>query len=259
MKYYVVSDVHGFYGEMIEALTEKGFFEEKEPCKLIICGDLLDRGKQVKKIVDFVLELIKNDRVILIRGNHEDLLIDLADMIYKYLPYPQFTHHGTNGTFETALTLAKMQSTDVEIFPKNFRNRVLSSDFVRKIMSKMVDYYETDNYIFVHGWIPCIEGYNKSTGMAYTYWKNWRCAKESEWKKARWLNGMAAHKCGVYEEGKTIVCGHFHASWGHSVINGTCPEFGEGADFSPYYDEGIIAIDACTARTKKVNCIVIED
>lgn len=31
------------------------------------------------------------------------------------------------------------------------------------------------------------------------------------------------------------------------------------ADFSPYYNKGIIAIDACTAKTLKVNCIVIED
>ena len=36
-------------------------------------------------------------------------------------------------------------------------------------------------------------------------------------------------------------------------------EFGEDADFSPYYGPGIIAIDACTAFSGKVNCLVIED
>ena len=30
-------------------------------------------------------------------------------------------------------------------------------------------------------------------------------------------------------------------------------------DFSPFYSEGIIAIDACTAVSGRVNCIVIED
>ena len=30
-------------------------------------------------------------------------------------------------------------------------------------------------------------------------------------------------------------------------------------DFSPYYGPGIIAIDACTAFSGKVNCLVIED
>ncbi|MBQ8726493.1 MAG: metallophosphoesterase [Clostridia bacterium] len=49
MKYYVVSDVHGFYDELIFALTEKGFFDEKSPHKLIICGDLLDRGEKLRR------------------------------------------------------------------------------------------------------------------------------------------------------------------------------------------------------------------
>ena len=29
--------------------------------------------------------------------------------------------------------------------------------------------------------------------------------------------------------------------------------------YEPYYDDGIIAIDACTVRSGKVNCLVIED
>ena len=62
MKYYVVSDIHGYYDEMIKALTEKGFFAEKEPCKLIICGDLLDRGSQSKEIIDFILENLEQDK-----------------------------------------------------------------------------------------------------------------------------------------------------------------------------------------------------
>ena len=37
------------------------------------------------------------------------------------------------------------------------------------------------------------------------------------------------------------------------------PEFGEGADFSPYYGDGVIAIDACTAYSGNVNVLVLED
>ena len=40
---------------------------------------------------------------------------------------------------------------------------------------------------------------------------------------------------------------------------GRCSEYGEDADFSPYYEKGIIAIDASTANSGKVNCIVIKD
>lgn len=259
MKYYVVSDIHGFYSELIKSLTESGYFSDTEPHKLIICGDLLDRGTEINELVEFILELIKKDEVILIRGNHEDLLVNLVEYIYNYLPNPEYTHHGANGTFKTALSLAKMKKTDVELFPESFRNRVLNSPFVRKIMSNMVDYYEIDNYIFVHGWIPCIVEKTRGREDKYIYWKNWRNAQRDDWAKARWYNGMAAHKWGVKEKEKTIVCGHYHTSWGHSVINGTCPEFGDGADFSPYYDEGIIAIDGCTSYTGRVNCIIINE
>ena len=35
--------------------------------------------------------------------------------------------------------------------------------------------------------------------------------------------------------------------------------FGPDADFSPFYGQGVIALDACTAVSGFVNCIVIED
>ena len=63
----------------------------------------------------------------------------------------------------------------------------------------------------------------------------------------------------VTEAGKTIVCGHWHTSYGHSKFEGKGTEFGKDADFSPYIAPGIIALDACTARSGIVNYIVIED
>ena len=31
MRYYVAADVHGYFNELKSALTEKGYFEDKEP------------------------------------------------------------------------------------------------------------------------------------------------------------------------------------------------------------------------------------
>ena len=61
------------------------------------------------------------------------------------------------------------------------------------------------------------------------------------------------------EPEKNIVCGHWHTSYGHSTYEKRGSEFGEDADFSPYIAPGIIAIDACTAHTGMVNCVVISD
>ena len=63
----------------------------------------------------------------------------------------------------------------------------------------------------------------------------------------------------VTEAGKTIVSGHWHTSYGHSKFEGKGTEFGRDADFSPYVAPGIIALDACTAYSGIVNCIIVED
>ena len=64
---------------------------------------------------------------------------------------------------------------------------------------------------------------------------------------------------GVIEKNKTIICGHWHCSYGHANYENKGGEFDDDSDFTPYYSDGIIAIDACTAVSGKVNCIVIDD
>ena len=87
----------------------------------------------------------------------------------------------------------------------------------------------------------------------------WRNSSREACEDARWINGMDAADSGSTEEGKTIVCGHWHCSYGHSVLEGKGSEFGSDADFSPYYAPGIIAIDACTAHSGRVNVVVLEE
>ena len=49
---------------------------------------------------------------------------------------------------------------------------------------------------------------------------------------ARWINGMdAAQAC---TEEKTILCGHWHCSYGHATYEHKGSEFGPDADFRPY-------------------------
>ena len=261
MKYYVVADVHGFFTELKSALTEKGFFEDKEPHKLIICGDLLDRGKEALEVQSFVFDLMQKDEVILIRGNHEDLLVDLVENADKWMTQNvMMTHHWSNGTVDSVLQLTGKDLTSSTLYPEGFALKAKSTPFYKTVLPAMKDYYETENYIFVHGWIPCsVLGKGISLTDTFFYEENWREQGVEKWNKARWINGMIAASQRVVEPNKTIVCGHWHCSFGHSAIQGKGSEFGNDADFSPYYNDGIIALDACTAYTGKINCIVIED
>lgn len=257
MKYYVTADVHGYFSKLKTALTENGYFEEKEPHKLIICGDLYDRGSEAIRLQEFILDLMARDEVILIKGNHEDLALDLLHHWAKgsYLQ----PHHYTNGTIDT---VCQLTGTTIDILytdAEKVAEALLQTPYIQTIIPAMVDYYETEHYIFTHGWIPCtfvnINPYIRN----YLPLENWREASSEIWDKARWINGMEAAHSGVIEKGKTIVCGHWHCSFGHAHYEGDGGEFDNDPNFAPYYGKGIIALDACTPVSKKVNCIVIED
>ena len=73
MALFAVADIHGYFDQTKKALEEAGFFESPEN-KLVLVGDALDRGKQVRETVDFLLNLHREGRLIYVFGNHEELL-----------------------------------------------------------------------------------------------------------------------------------------------------------------------------------------
>ena len=255
MRYYVTADVHGYFTELKTALAEKGYFEDTGPRKLIVCGDLYDRGSEARQLQSFILDLLEKDEVILIRGNHEDLTMQL---LYGWHQGSYFQlHHHTNRTIDTVLQLTGADPNWLYTNPEQIGRDLLHDPYIRTIIPAMVDYYETDHYIFTHGWIPCLPAEERP--KEYVGVVDWRNADGKLWDKARWINGMEAAHCGVLEPGKTIVCGHWHCSFGHARYEHDGGEFDNNPNFDPYYGEGIIALDACTPRSGKVNCIVIED
>ena len=262
MKYYVVSDPHGYYTHMENALREVGFFDETEPHKLIVCGDLLDRGDEANRMIDFMLRLKEEGRLIYILGNHEDLLVQCVHRIAcggVHEIASGMSPHYINKTWDTLLQISGMDELEAYHQPYALVKAVLYSSFYRELLPSAMDYYETEHYIFTHGWIPClIKGHRPY--MSFEYNEVWRAEETRAWQRARWFNGMELScKHGITEKGKTIVCGHFHTSYGHAQIENNGSEFGEDADHSPFYADGIIAIDACASRSGRVNCIVIED
>ena len=237
MKYYVCSDVHGFCSLLITALKKAGFFDDPEPHKLLILGDLMDRGKEAVEMQNFILEQMEQGDVILARGNHEDLFLHMVGR-NQGRPGLVDIRNGTYDTLEQLMEGKQMRFTDIP--------------FLKTIIPAMRDYYETEHYIFVHGYLPG-EGSDKGFQIS----PDWRKASIFDWGQARWINGIEASVTATPE--KTVVCGHWHTSYGHAQLEGKGSEFEEDADFSPYYGKNLIAIDACTAHSGIVNCLVLED
>ena len=88
-KLFCISDVHGFYDEMIKALNDAGFEPDNPDHLLIGLGDYIDRGRQPMQVVRYLHNLPNK---VLIKGNHEDLF---EECCLRGFPY---NHDVSNGT-----------------------------------------------------------------------------------------------------------------------------------------------------------------
>lgn len=79
MRTFVVGDIHG-RGSQLRALLDLIPRDESDDT-LIFIGDLIDRGADAIGCVELVLKLCREnpERVICLRGNHEQMLLDFLD------------------------------------------------------------------------------------------------------------------------------------------------------------------------------------
>ena len=287
-RWFIVSDIHSFANEMKIALKAKGFDINNPEHTLIVLGDVFDRGPKTVEVYEF-LKLIPDNRLILIRGNHETLFLDLLE---KFDPD---SYDFSNGTVRSMCHIANVDEKLMD--PSYWRTRkfilgdsninikdemhktwqkikrsVKKSEIYQWLLSdKWINYYEMDKYIFVHSFIPIkfIEGeFNKSWVEYYgfksqqQYFDNWREeATDEDWKSAAWGCPYKNFDNGFFdkekEEGKVLVCGHFHASAFHQHYEYD-RDFVEEDD-TIYYGKNLIAIDACTAKSLFCNVLVIDE
>lgn len=237
-KYFIVSDIHGNYDELLSSLEEKKFDPKNPKHILISLGDAIDRGPKNKEVITFLNNL---SHKILIRGNHEDLFQDLINR--NGIPLPNDI---SNKTIETFLELHNLEIKDLDLIIEGKMTLPKINEEWIKYNKSCIDYYETNQYIFVHGWIPINE--DKS------YNKNWRKCNKNDWDNARWINGFEMSKNKIFCPGKTIVCGHVQSNFWHKEFE-NC----EIDNFEPYISDNVIAIDACTQISHFVNVVVLED
>lgn len=251
MKFFCVSDVHSYYSALKKALDEAGFDPSNEEHWLVSCGDAFDRGYESEEVLHFLMSL---ERKILVKGNHDILLEECCKREFPY------SYDFSNGTARTINDIGGAgEGYPFDKCCENTWNRTAA------YRSLLVNYFETENYIFCHSWIPLITDADKpwyTRDVSYKYVEDWRNATNSLWEEAMWGNPFFKAKDGMNKTGKTIVFGHWHCSLGH-LISSDCElsEFGNDACWDIYKNDDwkIIGIDKCTAHTGKVNVLVIED
>lgn len=240
-RYYVVADVHGYADLLKKGLKEAGFDSANPDHIFVSLGDLTDRGHQAAECIEYVMSLPNR---VLIRGNHEDLV--------NYLMFYARSYDGAdvqNGTCDTVRQFAEktrgfaISNTLMEMTWQEVVRDAMQFNLWKQYYNELRNYYEVDGFVFVHGWIP-VEV------------KDWRNEAASDmWNSAVWAKTPRMVKYECWDNGgKTIVCGHWH-SWEFWKNLGGETSY----KFDPYIDPHFIAMDACTAFSRQINVLVIED
>ena len=124
---FVITDIHGFFDTFQSLLSQ---IKLKKEDQLFILGDMIDKGKKGKEILDLILSLIDDGYSIFpLRGNHEDMLLKSHNQDYNkdmlWLP-----------------TLRKSKGI------RDKYNKILPKYL--RLIEKLPFYYELDNFFLVH-------------------------------------------------------------------------------------------------------------
>lgn len=265
-KLFAISDIHGYYKEMIECLNKSGYDENNDNHLLIVVGDIFDRGTESLSIYKYLKKLTDENKAIVTRGNHDTMLTDYLSG--KSVSPFNYIHNGTNETLAEFLHQTAPFETWC-IFRNN--NNPCYEDFVEFItsarkeingeypellewLSNLPFYYETKNYIFTHGGIDVtVKDWHKPRYYPINTYKY------IKWDALTWDDGSFFGK-EITNTDKKVVIGHFGTEQLRKMYpNLTTKDNGNEYDIL-YRDDGrIIALDTTTILSKKINVLVIED
>lgn len=237
MKYFITSDIHGHYNEMIHALKHANYDENNVKHKLVVAGDLFDRGYQSKEVLYYLYRLNIENKAIILKGNHEVFLEDL----FSYDSHSVQWNIKHNGFFKTL----KSFIPDIENYSLSNVINCLNSNYpwLEPWIRNLPYFLETEQYIITHAGLDFSE-------------RDW---KKGNWKKAIWCNAEQFFKLDLktdYNINKIVVVGHRMTNKIRQHFLNTKDE-----DFSIYYhsDGQKIGIDGGCYYSKKINVLTFEE
>lgn len=146
--YFNVSDIHGEYKSLIEALDAAGYDKNNENHWLISAGDLFDRGFQNVEVYEF----FKNtDRKLMILGNHDEFLLDFLSGAMSDFEW----NCEYNGLWETLQSFAGLPATHTWHYwaerKLELRHIIMTKHpELQEFLKSMVNLIKMDNLIITH-------------------------------------------------------------------------------------------------------------
>lgn len=154
MSTYVCTDIHGYFEPWMKGLQKSGLSLENGD-KLIILGDLLDRGPDSLKCMQFALDLKRKypENVVYLKGNHEQMFLVFLSIdpnepngkINLDLTFRQWTNNGGLQTLRGLLPdFAKYSVVVIQLLLK------VEYELLIKQLEELPFYYIEGDFAFVH-------------------------------------------------------------------------------------------------------------
>jgi serine/threonine protein phosphatase 1 len=170
MRTLAIGDIHGCHAALTTLL---GQVSPRADDRIIFLGDYIDRGPGSREVVESLLELSGKCVPVLLRGNHEAMILDAREDALKTNLWQSY------GGFEALISYgANYNQNWAAIIP----------DSHWKFFERTARYFETEDHIFVHACLDAEADMDEQPDWLL-YWES--------------LDRLKPHK-----SGKRIVCGH---------------------------------------------------
>lgn len=217
---FVISDIHGcldHFQQLLKKINYKPNVDE-----IILLGDYIDRGPKSKEVVELVMNMVRNENVIALRGNHDQRFLDLIETKDPNL-FKEFLKYGGIETLESYYPKYKYESIEniVDYIKCEYQTHI-------QFLKNTLIYHENEHFIFVHG------------GLNPNY---------QNWREQPILDFLNIREKFIYQKtqvDKIVIFGHTITSKIH-----------HSADI--YFSKDKIGIDGGCAFKQQLNCLEIID
>lgn len=163
MNLFVISDIHGMYKQFEQIL--KHWDGESQ---LVILGDMIDRGEQSYEVVQRIMALQQQhpEKVVVMKGNHEDLLMYYVDGVMKD-PTPFLVNGG--------LEMLRSFIADLDEAATEKNAEILKTEFAAEIefLRNARHYYQFGNLLLTHaGFDSSLENWQETSSQDFLWIRN---------------------------------------------------------------------------------------
>jgi serine/threonine protein phosphatase 1 len=161
-----IGDIHGCD---VALQTLLAILDLRSDDTVVVLGDAVDRGPATRQVVERLLHLAQECRLVFVLGNHEEMLLEALDgggSVEAWLQYG-----GATTLFSYGGDLRKVPAAH------------------REFLQSGLDYYETAGALFIHA--------NLEPGVPLD-------RQQPEWLRWTHLSGFEV----PHPSGKRILCGH---------------------------------------------------